>query len=275
MLIRDKHIDPSGILVRRALTIGLPTTQSLTNAPIWMWKIPHDLKMLGLGLYLRTYTATAAFTLHKANPTSLIIGGTLAIDATAEKFKLITKTAVYLVGGVAKSKAPATAIVFTLAHTVNVAAAAGTAHWGAIFVQINAAGTVSTKVITADQDYATEALAIAALPATPDTGNVQLGYITIQVKTGGRAWTANTDDMTAASDVTAANFYSTADSTTTIAGAITPVAASQVDGVLTAGNSNVDQDQYLVLLMTSDGSYVPTDSRLTLDYRGRGYRNGQ
>jgi hypothetical protein len=46
--------------------------------------------------------------------------------------------------------------------------------------------------------YNTAALAIAALPQ-PAAGNVALGYILIENNTG--TWTANTDDLVAASDL--------------------------------------------------------------------------
>lgn len=268
-LIRDQHVDPNAEFVRHELRIGLNPAQSLTNAVLWLYKLPRDIKMIAASVYARAYTATAAFRFYHATANEVIIGTTLAIDATAEKFKFVTKTQVALYDGVVKTKAPATAIVFTLAHTVNVAAAAGTGHWGAILVMTNGAGTVSTKVVSADQDFATEALAIASLPL-PDTGKLVSGYITIQVKTGGRAWTANTDDMTAASDVTAANFYSTADSVRTMTNAIAPVALTAVDGVI--GDTDADQDEYLVLLSTTDGSMVLTDAALTFTYRTRGLR---
>jgi hypothetical protein len=75
-------------------------------------------------------------------------------------------------------------------------------------VQINAAGTISTKSPGADQSYASDVLAIAALPA-PDAGNVALGYILVQAKTDS-AWIANTDDMTPTSDCAAVTFSNTA-----------------------------------------------------------------
>jgi uncharacterized membrane protein YfbV (UPF0208 family) len=129
----------------------------------------------------------------------LIAPATLAIDAVPEKFKLITLTALYHAGGSQYTKAPATAIVFTAAHVVSAA------KFGVVLVQVNAAGTVSTKVPLATQAYTSAALALAALPA-PDAGNVALGYIAIAA--GVAAWTANTDDLTNGSDVTTATFVS-------------------------------------------------------------------
>lgn len=136
----------------------------------------------------------------------LVAKGTLAIDAAPEKFKTTT-TAVYRVGGAQYSKAAATAIVFTAAHVV------AAAKFGVVLVQVNAAGTVTTKVPGATQTtpmaYNTAALALAALPA-PDAGNVVLGWITLDNSgsdgSSAGAWVAITDDLTDASDITAAAF---------------------------------------------------------------------
>lgn len=127
---------------------------------------------------------------------TVVVKGTLVIDATAEKFKTTTTT-VYRIGGVTYTKAPATAIVFSAAHVVTAS------KFGVVLVQINAAGTVSTKVPASTQAYNSAPLALAALPA-PDSGNVALGYIAIANNAGD--WTANTDDLTDASDLTTATF---------------------------------------------------------------------
>jgi hypothetical protein len=122
--------------------------------------------------------------------------GTLAIDAVPEKFKTTT-TATYKIDGKTYTKNATTAIVFTAAHVVTAS------KFGVVLVQINAAGTVSTKVPSATQAYNSAVLALAALPQ-PDAGNVALGYIAIANNTGD--WTANTDDLTNGSDLTTATF---------------------------------------------------------------------
>lgn len=66
--------------------------------------------------------------------------------------------------------------------------------WGAMLVQINAAGVVTTKVVGAIQGYDTEPLALAALPG-PDGGNIELGHFAVQAKgTGG--WVAGLHNFT-------------------------------------------------------------------------------
>lgn len=153
---------------------------------------PSSVQFMGLRLPTATqYNALVTFL-----GDALRVSGALARSATAEKFKT-TATAYYTVGGATFTKAATDNLTFSLAHVVTAL------KWGAILVQINAAGTVSTKVVSATQAYNTSALAIAALPAA-DAGNAVLGYITINADSGD--WTANTDDMTNGSDLTAATF---------------------------------------------------------------------
>ncbi|MCR4339255.1 MAG: hypothetical protein NUW01_05125 [Gemmatimonadaceae bacterium] len=134
---------------------------------------------------------------------------TITVSATAEKFKTTT-TAIYRIAGTHYTKAATDNLVFSAANTINTAGAATTAHWGVWLVQIDSAGTVSTKPGggLADQDYADEATAIAALPAV-DASNIQLGYITVQ-GLASTAWTATTSNLTVgggAGNCTARNFY--------------------------------------------------------------------
>lgn len=128
--------------------------------------------------------------------------GGLAVDATAEKFKT-TATLYWRRNGIQFSKAATTAIAFSAAYTINTAAAAGV-KYGVFLVQITDAGVFSTKAPANDQSYASAALAIAALPAV-DTGNTRVGYIVVGAPTGAD-WVAQTDDLTAASDVTSVSF---------------------------------------------------------------------
>ena len=130
----------------------------------------------------------------------LLISSDLAISGTAEEFKT-TATAAYTIGGLCYTKAAADGLTFTAADTINADAAEGD-FFGAWLVQIDAAGTISTKSPAEDQVYTSSELAIAALPAA-DTGNIAIGYIAIGAKTDA-SWTANTDDMT--SDCASATF---------------------------------------------------------------------
>lgn len=149
---------------------------------------------------------------------ALLVDGNLAIDATPEKFKT-TQTAAYLVNGISRTKAATVELTFTAAHVITAS------KFGVILIQINAAGTVSTKVPAATQAYDSAPLALAALPAV-DAGNVALGYIAIENNAGD--WTANTDDLTNGSDVTTAAFTDATE--TAIGGAKVFELVSEVDG---------------------------------------------
>lgn len=149
---------------------------------------------------LRTYLADGM----------LAIGTITVSGGDATKFKTTT-TAIYTIAGAAYSKAATDTLAFTTAGTINTAGAAGTAHWGAWLVQISSAGTITTKAVgggTTDQDYATEALAIAALPAVT-AANCAIGYITVQ-GLASVAWAATTSNLTVgggAGNCTARTFY--------------------------------------------------------------------
>jgi hypothetical protein len=140
--------------------------------------------------------AFAANTDAISNTNGVTAVGALQISATAEKFKT-TATAAYVIAGVDYTKGATDNLTFTAAHVITAS------KFGVILVQINAAGTISTKVPSATQAYNDAPTALAALPS-PDAGNVQLGYIAIENNAGD--WTANTDDLTNASDVTTAAF---------------------------------------------------------------------
>ena len=120
----------------------------------------------------------------------------LAIHSTPEQFVIGAATS-FRLSGAYFAKAATTALTFSSGHVVTASL------YGIILVQINAAGTVSTKAPASPQAYASAAAALAALP-TPDSGNVALGYIAIQNNAGD--WTANTDDLTNGSDLTTASF---------------------------------------------------------------------
>ena len=127
----------------------------------------------------------------------LLVDGTLAIStAPAEDFKT-SSISTYTIGGITYTKSAIDSMSFTEAYTVN-AGADSIAVWGVFLVQVNAGGTVSTLAPSADQVYADSLTAISALPSAT-ASNVRLGYILIQ-NGYESAWTANTSDMTPASD---------------------------------------------------------------------------
>lgn len=131
---------------------------------------------------------------------SVLQHGTLAIHSTAEQFKTTT-VFVWRRNGIQFTKAATDALTFTAAHVVTAS------KYGIVLVQINDAGTISTKCPGATQTtamaYDTAAEALAALPSV-DAGNVAMGHIAILNNAG--TWTANTDDLTNGSDLATATF---------------------------------------------------------------------
>lgn len=177
----------------------------------------------------------------------LLVAGGLAIHSTPEQFKT-TATAEYLVNRRYKTKAGTTGLTFTAAHTVTAS------KYGVILVQINAAGTISTKVPSATQAYNTAALALAALPA-PDSGNVPLGYIAIANNAGD--WVANTDDLTDGSDLTTATFVDWP-----LNGYTAPVfdLISESDGDIDITLSTVKVVTYYLAVILPDGKLVVSNA---------------
>jgi len=171
---------------------------------------------------------------------SLVVDGNLAIDATPEKFKT-TQTSAFLINGVSHTKAATVELVFSAAHVVTAT------KFGVVLVQINAAGTVSTKVPLSPQIYDDAPTALAALPAV-DAGNVSLGYIAIAA--GVADWTANTSDMTDGSDLTTASFNDSTEVAIGAAKSFELVSESDGDIDIDIVESGV-ATWYLVLVMPS------------------------
>jgi hypothetical protein len=109
----------------------------------------------------------------------------------------------YTINGIDYYSAGATNKAFTATnHDVTTGS-----KWGSFKVSIATNGTV-TLTMSASPDYASEALAIAAVPATP-AGECSMGYLTVQ-STSGAKWDATTDALfggTGGTPAAATNFY--------------------------------------------------------------------
>lgn len=236
MSLRDTYSTPGAPLIHRpvgqelaagaSIAIATPPTCRVTIAGAYRWKL-RGLVAAAAGLIVKyarpgggaayasgnpaivTLTAGTEFEVHDNDlygeadllisivPDGILSDPLLAIDATPEKFKT-TNAITFTIAGVPLAKVATAAIVFSGAYVIT-----GANRWGAFRVQMNAAGSITTK--GAASNHLSEALAIAALPAV-DAGNVSLGYISVQAKNA--TWTANTDDMTAGSDAVVAHFVS-------------------------------------------------------------------
>lgn len=150
---------------------------------------------------------TKLLTLYEAVDNQSFAKGTIAIDAVPEKYKTTT-TMWYTIDGVSYEKTAVTAQVFSAAHVVTAS------KFGIILLQIDSAGAITTKVPAATPTtamaYETANAALAALPS-PDSARAYFGYILIGAKAA--TWTANTDDMTPASDLTSVVFGDAAEGT--------------------------------------------------------------
>ncbi len=149
---------------------------------------------------------------------------------------------VYAIGGTVYTKAATTAIVFSANHIV------AAAKYGIVLVQINGAGSITTKVPGATQttpmSYATAVAALAALP-TADSGYVAIGYITLDNSTSqgsGTAglWTANTDNLTDTGDITDSGFVDATEQSLSPVNRLTvnDIIPSEWRVIVTHGNAN-------------------------------------
>lgn len=167
-----------------------------------------NMQVAALATDCKSYTATAcvqALVTHEGfngpvtNPNVEVDRRTVA-DATV--IKLRCGAFDYMIDGVLYHTDAQKEIAFSAAHVVALD------KWGAILLQINAAGTISTKVSgatqTTPQTYTTSAAARAALP-DPTAGSV--GFAVLVVEAGGAAWDANTDDIVAGSDLEAFDLF--------------------------------------------------------------------
>jgi len=97
------------------------------------------------------------------------------------------------------------------------------------------------------------ATALAALPA-PDAGNVAYGTIAIENNAGD--WTANTDDLTDASDVTTAAFNDSTEGT--IASPKMWELVSESDGDIDINITEAGAATWYLILVNPTGTLVPS-----------------
>lgn len=260
MQITDEKVAPSAAFAREAVVLPFNPAISLTNRLVGVVAPGTGFQLAGVEGFCSTKAGTVTFNVVMGGLNEIVVATTIAKHSTAEQ--LATAICRVIVGGKYVEKAAATAITFTAAHVVTAS------KYGCILVQIDNAGTISTKVVASTQAYDTAAEALANLPAA-DTGNVRLGYIAIANNAGD--WTANTDDLTDGSDLTTATFVSDAATVKAcLTGAVTPVAFERVAGTLSSTLSDIrtkDSTKRLYVLTTTDGSAALTNGAITLRYR--------
>lgn len=145
--------------------------------------------------------ATATGTLAALAAGEVLVKSTLAIGADLTKFTignaLVTRHA-----GRQVEKADEDDIALGT-DTINTGTAAGQ-FWGIWMIEMTAAGVVTAKVPSADQVHASEAAAIAAIPAVT-AGSVKLGYITVET-VANLAFTAGTHEIDGTTPTSTVNF---------------------------------------------------------------------
>lgn len=264
MTVRLRSFDGRETGHRRILTIPLTTATSQTQRCFHIADLDTPFRIHGAKGWTRTLAGSVTADAYLVGDNEIIKAGALGIDSVAEKFLIAAGR--YIINGKVVEKAAATAIVFTAAHPVTASKS------GAILVQMDDAGTVSTLISgatqTTTQAYDDAASAVAMLPAA-STNKLAIGYITINNNTG--TWTANTDDMTDASDVTTATFTTTAVTVSSaFAEAITFAAGKTISVApddLAANFRDNTGAQRIYFEYTSDGSGALTDGTVQLIWR--------
>ncbi len=134
----------------------------------------------------------------------MLNSGALAIGSTDDQ--VATGAFSYQIDGVLKTKAAVAAGTALPAGTTPID------KWGVYLVSIDAAGTITVTAGAANfgvgNGYATEALAIAALPDTPED-EVAIGYFTVLTEVGS-AFVAATDALeggAAGNPASVTNYY--------------------------------------------------------------------
>lgn len=267
MRVNDLSMSRGGLTAIKQAHVPLTITQSKTKRPMHIARPGQAFQVTAAQIAAVAYTADIDVDIVLAARLNAIASSpTLAIDTTPEDFKLAAFVA--RVNGKWVEKGAATGISFTAAHVVTAL------KHGIILVQMDNAGTVTTKVPAATPTtamaYNSSALALAAKPA-PDSGKIELGYILIEA--GAADWDGNTDDMTDASDLTTAVFASAAvDVVSVLSAAFSPVAMELSSATVLTTAAAIDRtgQKDIVALVTTDGTAAITNGTLEVHYRGIG-----
>lgn len=257
MSTRDQHIDRNAYVARKNFQFNPVIAISQTRRPFFLHRPGVGFQVEGLETFCAAKAGTCTIEAFIVGDTELITAGAVTVHSTPEQLALALTRA--LVSGTYVEKGAATAITFTAAHVVSAN------KFGVILVQMNASGTVSTKVPAATQAYDDATSALAALPAA-DSDKVGLASIVIGAK--GTAWTANTDDMTAGSDLTSITITSLT-ALSPVNTALAPVAMQRaVATLVTQVNRRAREiTKGLLLCYNSDGSASLTGLSVTATIR--------
>lgn len=244
-MIVDNKVSPAAGVAKKLLHGLITSVVGQTKAILDIVQLPFGFVVESVGVYCQTVTTGATFDcrLVPVVPTGGLLNAiTLTVGGTASNFKI--NAAIIAVGPLVTSPAVVPPIVyqaitdnnaFSSAFTINVGAASGL-FWGAVRIQMSTAGTITTKVVSADQAFATEAEALVACPQA-DAGKIDLGTITIQMKTGA-TFTAQTTDLNDTT-VNATNYNGrAATAVSVLTGEVSFVSLEKVYGTMVAALSD-------------------------------------
>jgi len=272
MSINQGQITPDNGVAFKDETLRLVPAQSLTDAIAVMRQLRSRVKFTGVSLKATTYTATLAVGVGYVPVGRSVAAVTLEIAATTDRFK-IGAAIIGLSGTIDTNTGLATVVhkaitdnlEFSSAYTINTAAVAGQ-FWGAFRIQMNSAGTISTRAVSQDQVFTIQQDAIDNCPAAA-SNMVDLGTITIRSGSG-IAFICNTTALTGGG--VTVNYNGKASGFTLVTtGALAPVAATLVQGTMAADTvvTTAGKGTLLVVRYTSDGSFVQGDLTANVSYR--------
>lgn len=262
-LLRDSHVAEHLIPVPVATSTSATGTQFFLFTPGWWFQFA------GLGLGNRAMAGEVSIGARIIRGDGPISGPNLRTDAS-EPEDYESDAFSFVIDGVVYAKALVDGGDFTAAHVVTAL------KFGVILFQIDAAGTISTKVPAATPTTAmafnSYDEAVRSLPS-PDADNAPIGYLVVEADSGN--WTANTDSLT--DDVEEATWVNgpfayyagTLPVLDPMDADVEGVTATYVEGVLSDDQSNLvgDASDSIVLTFTTDGSGALTAGTAMLRIR--------
>lgn len=239
MTVTDNKVSPNAGIGRQRLDLGITSAIDQTKTILDILQLPFSFAVTGAAAYCSAVVdvVTADVRIVPVLPSGSVIDAVvLTIGGTKHYFKLNAAVRALLPLIVAPAEVPGMvykAITdnnhFSSAFTINAAAAAGL-FWGAVRVQMDLLGVITTKVVSANQVFATEAQALVSVPLN-DPGKINLGTMTIQTKTA-EAFTANTTDLDDATVVNVTHYNGRASSAfSALTGEVAFVATEKVNAV--------------------------------------------
>lgn len=273
---RDK-VAPYGGVGSKKLTKGITTAISQTALIVQMVQVTYGFLVEQVTLYASAVTDTLHAIVGIVRPGKTVQAVTMTIAATTTKFKLSAAFDGVMPARVLNEsvqrvfhQAILDNIAFSSAFTINVAGAA-VVTWGAVRVQRDYLGAITTKVVTQDQSYATEAEALYACnaQAPADEFQIDLGTITISMSAS-HTFTAGTTALTGG-NIAAVNYNGVVAGFVNVCDADPQfVAATFVKADMTDIDSNravATGGGLLVIKYTTDGAGAGTNASVDVDYR--------